>query len=229
MKKEYLGRIGIIVAARSSSTRLPRKALLELRGIPMLTFLLKRLKSSSLADEIILATSSNGEDDCLSDIAKKEGLSCFRGSLNDVVDRYVRAADEFRIDTVVRVTGDCPFLNGEVVDYSLKKASETEFDLCSTKGYFPVGLDVEIYHAREMKKIHLSNFLNLEHREHLTLHYYEDREKYKIVYLQPKAKWKKQNFQCTIDFQADLEKANLIVENFDNINFSISELISMTE
>jgi spore coat polysaccharide biosynthesis protein SpsF len=223
-----LGKIGVIVSARMNSSRLAQKAILQLSGVPMISFLLKRLKTSCKADEIILATSYLNQDDPLEQIAKEESVKCFRGSLDDVVERYVEAAAAFDIDTVARVTGDCPFVNGEIIDYAAKAASNFEFDLCTTKGHFPVGLDVEIYHAKAMKKAHMSTLLNRDHREHLTLHYYQDNKKYNVVSLIPKPEWTNKNIHYTVDVLDDLEKANSITKNFNDINFTIADLIDLS-
>ena len=141
---ENLKRIGIIVAARMSSNRLPGKALKPLMNIPMLGFLLRRLKGSVFTHEIILATSNHTDDDVLVELAKKEGIRSYRGNLDDVTERYIGAAEVNKINTVVRVTGDCPFVNAELVDYCLDYIKNRSFDLATTKGLFPVGLDVEI-------------------------------------------------------------------------------------
>ena len=119
-----LRQVGVIVAARMSSNRLPGKATKELLGIPMLSFLFKRLKSGDAEYEIILATSENEEDDVLEDLAVAEGVSVYRGDLNNVVQRYIRAANNNNIETVVRVTADCPFADPEYADKIVKKFKE---------------------------------------------------------------------------------------------------------
>ena len=168
-------RIGIIIAARMSSNRLPGKALKPIQHIPMIQFLLRRVKGSQLVDDIILATSNQMEDDILEEIAAAEKINIFRGSLENVTDRYVCAAKHFQIDTVIRITGDCPFVNSEIIDFCINSIDGRDYDLCTTKGSFPVGLDVEIYHNKTMDSINQME-MSVEEKEHLTLYYYNHRK-----------------------------------------------------
>ncbi|HIA15050.1 MAG TPA: hypothetical protein EYN74_09250 [Nitrospirales bacterium] len=120
-----LGRVGVIVAARMGSSRLPGKALKPLHGIPMLAFLLRRIQSSNSADEIVLCTSVRTDDTVLAELANTEGVGVYRGALDDVADRYVSTAREYKIDTVVRITGDCPFVDGELIDHCVSGIRDT--------------------------------------------------------------------------------------------------------
>src|SRR3974390_1575647 len=108
-----LGQVGIVVAARIGSTRLPGKALRPLDGIPMIVFLLRRLVPARRAT-VVFATTELPADDMLAGIVAGEGFPVYRGANEDVVARYVGAAERFSLDTVVRVTGDCPFVNAEL-------------------------------------------------------------------------------------------------------------------
>ncbi len=223
-----LGRVGIIVAARMGSTRLPGKALKPLQDIPMLGFLLRRLQNSCCADEIILATSQQIDDDVIVELAMREGASVYRGELEDVVARYVGAAAKYNIDTVVRVTGDCPFVDGELVDYCLNAASNSgSFDLCTTKGLFPAGLDVEIYRNTSMCELHKTGKLAAEHCEHLTLYFYHNRDKCRMVEIAPRKEWLCAGRCYMVDTHEDYAKAVDLVKHFDTPFFSISSLVAL--
>jgi len=227
-----LGTIGVIVAARISSTRLPAKAIMPFLGIPMLTFLLRRIKSSKYSHKLILATSLLPEDDKLEEIAENEGVLVYRGDLEDVTARYVNAAAEFKIDTVVRITGDCPFLNAELIDYCLSRASQNyPFDLCTTKGRFPIGLDAEIYPSSIIKKIDSQGVLSSEDREHLTLYLYNHRSQYRIVGIEPLEQWKTKEKEhiFTVDEQSDYNRAQTILKFIGSSEFSIGDLISCSK
>src|SRR6266852_5431122 len=159
-----LGKVGVVVGARTRSSRLPGKALLPVQGIPMISFLLRRLSRCS-GGTVILATTELPADDRLAEVARAEGVPVFRGADADVVARYVDAAERFAFDTVVRVTGDCPFVDAGLVDWCLSHAAKVErFDLATTKGRFPVGLDVEIYPAHLMARLHMEGCLSSVHR-----------------------------------------------------------------
>jgi len=198
-----LGRVGIVVAARSGSQRLPGKALLSLGGIPMLPFLLRRLRPARRA-ALFLATTDLPADDVLEGVAMQEGVPVFRGADADVVARYVAAAERFSLDTVVRVTADCPFVDAELVDFCLEQIELTEaFDLATTKTRFPTGLDAEIYKADAMAKLHHGGRLDASEREHLTLHYYNHSERYCIRYIDPMESWPTVGRHLMVDTAAD--------------------------
>ena len=106
----------IIVQARMTSTRLPGKVLKEVLEKPLLAYQLERLRRVQLADEIVLATTTNQTDDVLAVFAVAEEIRCFRGDEQDVLDRYYQAAVMAEADVVVRVTSDCPLLDPAIVD-----------------------------------------------------------------------------------------------------------------
>jgi spore coat polysaccharide biosynthesis protein SpsF len=222
-----LGRVGIVVAARAASSRLPGKAMLPLNGMPMIVFLLRRLRSSRAADAIIVATTERGDDDAIAAAAAAEGMKVFRGSEDDVVARYVGAADAHRLDTVVRVTGDCPFVDGALVDHCLDAASRFDrFDVATTKGEFPVGLDAEIYPAELMADAHRRLNLTRAHREHLTLFLYEQADSYAIRRIEPPAGWRIGNRTFTVDTRPDYDAARVLADRFAGADFSIDALVA---
>ena len=108
-------RVVIVVQARMSSTRLPGKVLRPLAGAPSIVRLMERLAAVDGVAEALVATSVDGSDDVLAEACRTHGLRCERGSLHDVLDRYVAAAGAARADVVVRCTGDCPLIDPAVV------------------------------------------------------------------------------------------------------------------
>lgn len=220
------GRIGVIVAARTGSTRLPGKALRLLGGKPMILFLLERIQATREAHEIILATTSMAEDDGLAETVEKAGFSVFRGANEDVVQRYVDAAGAFGLDCVVRVTGDCPFVNAETLDHCLSGAHRlAPFDLASTKGRFPVGIDYEIYMASTMAQLNMGGELDADDREHLTLFMYHHQDRFRLAGLEPRPEWRSER-QFTVDTVKDYERALEVVKRFGRNDFSIADLVS---
>jgi len=220
-----LGRTGIIVAARAGSHRLPGKALLPLRGVPMLAFLLRRLKSAQRA-EVFFATTELPEDDALARMAAEEGAGVFRGANEDVVARYVGAAERFALDTVVRVTADCPFVDAQLADYCLDEAARLDkFDIATTKSRFPVGLDAEIYHAAAMAGLHSGGQLTAAEREHLTLHYYSRTDLYDVRHLEPPPGWVLVAPPLTVDTREDYERALRIAAGLPEGDMSIAAVL----
>jgi len=127
-------RTGFLLTARLKSTRLPRKLLLEVNGEPIVAWLLRRLKLSNALDEIVVATSTNADDDPLEVLAHQEGVRCFRGSEEDVSTRLWEAAREYRLDYIVNMTADCPFLPQEDIPRVLETYLRTDADLVTHYG-----------------------------------------------------------------------------------------------
>lgn len=108
-----------IVQARMGSTRLPGKVLLELGGEPMLAQVVERTRRSRLVQQVVVATTSQAEDDPIADLCAQRGYPCWRGNLHDVLDRYYQAAHHFRAEVVVRITADCPVIDPELIDRTI--------------------------------------------------------------------------------------------------------------
>jgi len=217
----------VIVSARLGSTRLPGKALKSLQGIEMIRFLFQRLKTSKLLDTFVFATTLSDEDKILTEIAIDEGFKVFKGSNDNLVSRYYEAASLYNVDLICRVTGDCPFVDGKMIDYCMEKLFNTTFDLATTKGNFPVGLDAEFFSRDSLRYFLDNNLLSPSQKEHLTLYFYENAERFNIKNISPPDTWNShQSF--TVDVQEDYDFVLKIAERFKDPFFSISELINRT-
>ena len=108
-------KFGVIISCRYNSKRLPGKALLKFGKYSAISLLINRIKKSNYIKNIVLATSLQKEDNHIELEAKKNNIYIFRGSLNNVLDRYVKAAQFYGIEYIIRVTGDCPFIDGELI------------------------------------------------------------------------------------------------------------------
>jgi spore coat polysaccharide biosynthesis protein SpsF len=139
-------KVGILVQVRMSSTRLPGKALLPLAGAPVLERLIERLKKVGGA-ELIIATSTDASDNPIEELCKKTSSSVYRGDLQDVLGRFVGAAKQFNLDAVIRVTGDCPLLDPEIISSMIKEFKSGSYDYyCNIRPRtYPRGLDTEIF------------------------------------------------------------------------------------
>ena len=193
----------------------------------MLEFLFRRLKPSRLASTMVFATTEQPEDDALVEIARRSGFSVFRGSRDDVVSRFVGAADRFDIEYVVRITADCPFVDAATLDHCVARCLEAgEFDLATTKGAFPVGIDFEVYRAKTMKALHDQGKLNALDREHLTKHIYDHPKDFNIIRLQPPGRWAGFG-PYTVDTPEDYSFACGLADRFPNGDFSVPELLAL--
>ena len=136
-----------IVQARMGSTRLPNKVLKPIGGVPMIELLLSRLALASHLDQIVVATADDPRNQPLADHVRKLGYHCHLGSEADVLDRYVDAARQAKAGIVVRITGDCPLVDPDLVDQAIMRFKSIEVDYLSNTSppTYPDGLDVEVF------------------------------------------------------------------------------------
>ncbi|HUF20813.1 MAG TPA: aminotransferase class III-fold pyridoxal phosphate-dependent enzyme [Burkholderiales bacterium] len=158
-----------IVQARMGSTRLPNKTMKPVLGTPMIELLLARLKRATSLDEIVLATSSDTRNDLLEAHVAKLGFRVYRGSEQDVLDRYYQAALISGADVVVRITGDCPLMDPALVDHLVATFREGTLDYTSNVDppTFPDGLDIEVFSFKALRRA-WENARQPREREHVT-------------------------------------------------------------
>jgi len=137
-----------------SSTRLLGKVLKPILGRPMLAHQIDRMKRSRKIDHLIVATSNNTEDKPIADICRETGTDVYRGDLNIVLDRFYQAARKYRPDHIVRITGDCPLIDPQIVDELVTFYLETGCDYASNcrPPSYPDGLDTEIFSFSALEK-----------------------------------------------------------------------------
>ena len=136
-----------IIQARMTSTRLPGKVMKPVLGKPLLAYLIERLKDCRHLKSIILATTENAQDDPVADLAGACGLSVFRGSEHNVLDRFFQAAAAFGGDPIMRITADCPLIDPDLLDQLAEFYLKGRFDYASNCSVptLPDGLDAEIF------------------------------------------------------------------------------------
>ena len=159
-----------IIQARSSSKRLPGKVLLPILGRPMLALQVERVARAELPDKVIVATSTEPSDDAIAVMCRDIGVGCFRGSLDDVLERFYRAAEHFGADHIVRLTGDCPLSDPAIIDAVVRLHLAGGYDYTSnvTPPTFPDGLDVEVVVAEALVQAH-HEACRASDREHVTV------------------------------------------------------------
>jgi glutamate-1-semialdehyde 2,1-aminomutase len=158
-----------IVQARMGSTRLPNKVMQLIDGVPMIELLFKRLSNSSQIDKIILATSNNPKNAPLIDHIRNLGYGVYEGSENDVLDRYYQISKEEKARSIVRITGDCPLVDSDIVDQVIDLFHNEKADYASNTAppTFPDGLDVSVF-TFEALKIAWRQASKDTDREHVT-------------------------------------------------------------
>jgi spore coat polysaccharide biosynthesis protein SpsF len=182
---EFLGEgytvIVAVLQARVSSTRLPGKVLKPILGIPMILRQIERIRRVQGIDQVLLATSVDRSDDPLAALCQDNGVVCFRGSLDDVLDRYYQAVKPLMPDHVVRLTGDCPLCDPSLIDLVIGFHINGQFDYTSDalEPTYPDGLDVEVIRFECLSQAWLEARIH-SHREHVTPYIYRQPGRFRI-------------------------------------------------
>ena len=223
---ENIVNIVAIVQARVGSTRLPGKVLKPILGVPMIELLIDRLKKSKLINKIILATSSDASNLPLVAIASRLGLDIYSGSELDVLDRYYKAAKEFDADLVVRITGDCPLIDPEIVDLVIGKflAARPDYASNTLEPTFPDGLDIEVFTFNALEQAWAEASEPYD-REHVTP-YLKTFDTF--VRLNIKSVEDHSALRWTVDEEEDLALVEKIYEHFSpNIFFGWKDVLEL--
>ena len=217
-----------IVQARMGSTRFPGKVLKEVNGKSLIEILFTRLGKSKIIDKIILATSTNVENNFLAETVEKLGFDVFRGSENDVLDRYYQAAREYNSEVVVRITGDCPIIDPRLVDSVIKLYQESNVDYVSNTAppTYPDGMDTEVFSFVALEATHRQAEQAFD-REHVT------------PFIRTSGQFKCKNYKnkkdfsgerWTVDDLEDFEVVKNIINHFaPNLDFSWNDVIGLKQ
>lgn len=208
--------IGCIIQARLGSNRFPKK-ILELldQKNTVLDYVLSQIKHSKILEEIILATTTQKKDDQIEEIAIAKGIKFFRGSENDVLSRYYNCAKENSLDTIIRITSDCPLIDPIILDQGIEIFSKNNYDILTTNQpyTFPDGLGFEIFSFSSIEKIVTKAKLSSE-REHVTPFFYNNSKNFKIYNFENSKN--QSNLRCTIDYPEDLILLKKLVTRIKN-------------
>lgn len=163
-----------IVQARLSSSRLPAKVMLDLAGTTALGRCLLRVRKVAGVDEVVVGTSVDPSDDVLVHACTRLGVRCVRGSLDDVLDRFLTAARATDASTVLRFTSDCPLIDPAVSSRVLARFHASGADYVSNvrERRFPRGLDTEVFSRQALERAHA--VATGAEREHVTMRMYQD-------------------------------------------------------
>jgi len=190
-----------IIQARMGSTRLPGKVLKDLCGRTVLWHVVKRARLVRGIDTVVVATTTSPEDDKIAEWCGGEGVVVFRGSSEDVLDRYYRAALEYGAATVVRITSDCPLVDPGLVNKAIDKFQEGGFDHVSVGGSYPDGLDAEVFSLAALESAWKEARLGSE-REHVTPFIWKQPERFRLYSLSAAEDYSEMRW--TIDDERDL-------------------------
>lgn len=201
-----------------SSERLPGKALADICGEPALALLLKRLQRAKSIGRIVVATSTGRDDDLIAELADQLDVGCSRGSLNDVLDRFVMAS-AYHYGPVVRITGDCPLIDPGIVDSCVEVWQRRGVDYVTnfSPRTFPDGLDCEVIDAEVLRQIAEENLSDSE-REHVTLAIRRQPNRFSKVGVVNTTN--ESHRRWTLDTPADLEFMRALVRSLGGHRYS---------
>lgn len=217
-----------ILQARMSSSRLPGKVLLPILGKPMLLRQIERIRRSQCSEALVVATSTDLSDDGLSQVCSDANVAVFRGSLEDVLDRFYKTALHYRPEYVVRLTGDCPLIDPVVIDAVIDYCISNDLDYASNalEPVFPDGLDTEVMRF-ECLRCAWENAVLPSHREHVTPYIYQNPERFRIG--RYKTHTDLSHLRWTVDEPEDYQLARAVYEALypENPEFSMEDVINL--
>jgi spore coat polysaccharide biosynthesis protein SpsF len=226
-------KIVVITQARMTSTRLPGKVAIEVAGKTLLEHHLERIGRSRLKTNVIVATTTNDTDDVIADICNKTGTAVYRGSEHDVLSRYYHAACEFEADIVVRVTSDCPLIDPDIIDLTVKAflSDDHEYDYvsnCRLKQTYPRGLDTEVFAFTALKAAHEEAKQPFE-REHVTPFIWQHPERFRLANVYHETDYSQHRW--TVDTPEDLELIELMLDACypSNPTFGLQDCIDLLQ
>ena len=226
-------KVGVIIQARTNSSRLPKKVLLPLpwgSDTTVLQQVIRRVRRAKSISKIIVATTKDKKDEQIEKIARLEKAACFCGSEKNVLKRYYQAAKTFGLEIVVRVTGDCPCVCPELIDLIVASHVATGADYSSNtlKRSFPRGLDVEVISFNALEKVYQKANQEFE-KEHVTPFVYRHSRQFKINSILATKELTAPQIRVTLDTEEDYTLLCLIYDYLYRTNhyFGADDLVNL--
>ena len=222
--------VGVIIQSRMGSTRLPGKSLRKIQGQPLLYYSVTRAKLSKYIDELVVATTVKQEDDDIEEWCLLNDIQCFRGSEEDVLDRYYQAAIKYGFQIVVRVTADDPFIDPRIIDLLITNILNYDKDYITMRNKtntWPYGLDVEVFTISALREV-WDKATTRPHREHVTMYIKENADVFKILEIpldQDLA-----NIRLTVDYLEDFSRAEKLLSDLISefgVDFRWQEVVKL--
>jgi spore coat polysaccharide biosynthesis protein SpsF len=226
-------RVVAIVQARMGSRRLPGKVLADLAGAPMLARVVERARRARLVHQVAVATSIDPADDAIADLCRERGFDAMRGSATDVLDRFYHAAVALSADVVVRLTGDCPLIDPDLIDEAVGTflRADPAYDLVANRlpegRDVPIGLDVEVVSMQALTRAWREADLPYQ-REHVLPYLYDVPGRFRVHLIRRQPSYG--TLRWTVDTPEDLEAVRRIFAGFpDRDDFSWREVLDVYE
>ena len=218
----------IIIQARISSSRLPRKVLKEINGTPLLQFLIERLNTVFEKSKLMIATSRKSEDDKIESFCKDQSIQIYRGSLNDVSKRFLEAVNSKKAKAFIRINGDSPLIDPLIVKKALDIYINGSYDLVTNAfpRTYPVGQSTEVINSKTFNDIY-KLMSTKDHFEHVTNYFYENSSSYNIKNFTNIRDLS--SYSLVVDTENDFKRISKIIKNMNmpHTNYGFRELIKL--
>jgi len=219
-----------IVQARMGATRLPGKVMMDLAGEPMLVRVVNRVRGACRLDDVVVATTTNRDDDPIVDLCRVRGWPVFRGSAEDVLDRYYQSAVAHDAGAVVRLSSDCPLIDPKVIDAVVGEFQshypDVDYVSNNIQRTFPLGLDVEAISFDALERAWKED-KNPSWREHVTPYIYRHPERFRIRNVANDVDYS--HMRWTVDTAEDLAFVRRIYDHFGRDDFGWRQVIDLLE
>jgi spore coat polysaccharide biosynthesis protein SpsF len=224
--------IGCIIQARMSSTRLPGKVMKKVDNEnTILDCVINQLQSSKEIKNLVIATTEQKEDDVIVEFLQKRKVKYFRGSKQDVLDRYYQCAKKFGFSEIIRITSDNPLIDCEIADMVVKHFKSNNYDYITTDlplntfhRTYPSGYSVEVFTFSALENA-WKNAKLLSEREHVTPYFYKNKEIFRQTSIKNSEDLSR--FRCTVDTKYDLELIQKIYLNIKKRPILLSDVIKL--
>jgi spore coat polysaccharide biosynthesis protein SpsF len=225
-------RVVVVIQARMGSTRLPGKVLLPLAGTPLVWHVVDRARRIARVDHVLVATPTGAEDDPLVSYLEDAAIAVFRGSEADVLDRYLRAAEDAGAEVIIRITADCPLISpmvaSTVVARFLDASPPVDYASNSHPLTYPRGLDTEVFSVDALRRAATEADSEPE-REHVTLHLYRHPERFRLLSVTDEVD--RSDLRWTVDTPEDYALVSRIFDALypTNPRFDLPDVLEVLE
>lgn len=224
-----MSKFGAIILSRYNSSRLPGKALMQIQGKEILQIIIERLAVVVPLENIVIATSLERTDDPIAEFASKRGYNCFRGSLQNVAERFFEAANQYNFEYAARINGDNVFVDTEVLAAMINQtAFDYDFITNVHKRTYPKGMSIEIVKLSSYKKCLAAISADERYYEHVTSYWYESLPE--RVYFQYNVDFPEAGgLQFALDTKEDFENITKAFDSFSepHINYNLGRIFSI--
>lgn len=216
----------IIIQGHMGSTRLPGKIMKKICDKEVLLHVYNRCKKVENVDKVIIATSTNKENDDIEQFCKKNNIECFRGAESDVLDRYYECAKAYNPEYVVRVTSDCPLLEPKLIEYWLENAMKDKIEFVEEEKEIFTGFGVDLFSFGALMKMK-EKATEDKQKEHVVGYYYDHKEEFfdNKYPLPDNLKYLYRDYRITLDTQEDFELIECLYNKFYEDGFADLEKV----